>query len=51
MLVYAENEERIKEIDRIMNEMSPSSSEWGSRVSVDIYQVFLDEAPEVAQAA
>jgi hypothetical protein len=51
MLVYAENEQRIKEIDRIMNEMSPSSSEWGSRVSVDIYQVFLDEAPEVAQAA
>lgn len=51
MLVYAEDEKSIKEIDRIMNEMSPSSSGWGKRVSVDLYEVFLDEAPEVAQAA
>lgn len=51
MLVYAEDERRVREIDRIMNEMSPSSSEWGKRVSVDLYEVFLDEAPEVAQAA
>jgi hypothetical protein len=34
-----------------MNGMSPSSGEWGKRVSVDVYQVFLDESPEVAQAA
>jgi hypothetical protein len=51
MLVYAKDEQRIREIDRIMNDMSPSSVEWGSRVSVDMYEVFLDEAPEVAQAA
>jgi hypothetical protein len=51
MLVYAEDEQRIREIDRIMDGMSPSSGEWGGRVSVDVYEVFLDEAPEVAQAA
>ena len=51
MLVYAKTEERILEIDRIMNDMSPTSGEWGRRVSVDTYQVYLDEAPEVARAA
>ncbi len=51
MLVYAEDEQRIREIDRIMNDMSPSSGEWGKRVSVDTYEVYLDEAPEVARAA
>jgi hypothetical protein len=51
MLVYATSEERIREVDRIMNAMSPTSDQWGKRVSVDIYEVFLDEAPEAAQAA
>ena len=51
MLVYAEDEQGVREIDRIMNEMSPSSSGWGKRVSVDLYEVFLDESPAVAQAA
>ncbi|HEX5640892.1 MAG TPA: hypothetical protein VFZ86_00985 [Thermoleophilia bacterium] len=51
MLVYAETEEQIREIDRIMREMSPSSDEWGKRVSADLYEVFLDEAPGLAQAA
>ena len=51
MLVYAKDEQRIREIDRIMNDMSPSSGEWGRRVSVDVYQVYLDEAPEAARAA
>ena len=51
MLVYAETEEQISEIDRIMREMSPSSDGWGERVSADLYEVFLDEAPGLAQAA
>jgi hypothetical protein len=51
MIVYAKDEQRIREIDRIMNAMSPTSGEWGRRVSVDIYQVYLDEAPGVARAA
>ncbi len=28
-----------------MNEMSPSSGEWGRRVSAEVFEVFLDEAP------
>jgi hypothetical protein len=51
MLVYAETEEQIREVDRIMREMSPSSDGWGARVSADLYEVFLDEAPGLAQAA
>ena len=50
VLVYAKDEQRIREIDRIMNDMSPTSDEWGRRVSVDLYQVYLDEAPEAAAA-
>jgi hypothetical protein len=51
MLVYADDDKQIREVDRIMNEMSPTSGEWGRRVSVDIYEVFLDEAPAAARAA
>ena len=31
--------------------MSPSSDGWGKRVSAEIYEVYLDEAPGLAQAA
>jgi hypothetical protein len=51
MLVYAETGEQAREIDRIMDGMSPSSGEWGKRVSADVYEVFLDEEPGLAQAA
>ena len=51
MLVYAETREQAREIDRIMDGMSPSSGEWGKRVSADVYEVFLDEEPGLAQAA
>lgn len=51
MLVYAQTEDQIREVDRIMNDMSPSSEGWGKRVSVETYEVFLDESPGLAQAA
>ena len=51
MLVYAKTEDDIRQIDRIMNEMSPSTGEWGRRVSVEIYEVFLDKSPQLAKAA
>ena len=50
VLVYAETEEQVREIDRIMDEMSPSSG-LGKRVSAEVFEVFLDEAPGLAQAA
>ena len=51
VLVYAETEEQIREIDRIMDGMSPSSDGWGRRVSAEVYEVYVDEAPGLAQAA
>ena len=51
VLVYAETEEQAREIDRIMDGMSPSSGEWGERVSAEVYEVYLDEASGLAQAA
>jgi hypothetical protein len=51
VLAYAETEEQVREIDRIMDRMSPSSEGWGRRVSVEVYEVVLDEAPGLAQAA
>jgi len=51
MLVYAETEEQARQIDRIMDGMSPSTDEWGRRVSAEVYEVYLDEAPGLAQAA
>ena len=51
MLVYAETEDQIRDVDRIMDGMSPSSPGWGERVSVETYEVYLDESPQLAQAA
>ena len=51
VLVYAETEDQAKEIDRIMDGMSPSSDRWGRRVSNEVYEVFFDEAPGLSRAA
>jgi hypothetical protein len=51
VLVYADTEEQARQIDRIMDGMSPSSGEWGHRVSAEVYEVYLDEAPGLARAA
>ena len=51
VLVYAETADQVMEIDRIMDEMSPSTDGWGKRVSAELYEVYLDEAPGLAQAA
>ena len=51
VLVYADTQDQIREIDRIMDAMSPSSGGWGTRVSAELYEVYLDEAPGLAQAA
>lgn len=51
VLVYAETADQVREIDRIMDGMSPSSEGWGRRVSAESYEVFLDEAVEAARAA
>jgi hypothetical protein len=51
VLVYAETKDQIREVDRIMDAMSPSSADWGRRVSAELYEVYLDEAPGLAQAA
>ena len=51
VLVYAETADQVREIDRIMDKMSPSTDGWGKRVSAELYEVYLDEAPGLAQAA
>jgi len=51
VLVYSDTADQAREIDRIMNEMSPTSDEWGRRVSAEVFEVFLDEAPGMAKAA
>ena len=51
VLTYAETEEQAREIDRIMDRMSPSTDGWGRRVSAEVLEVYLDEAPGLAQAA
>jgi hypothetical protein len=51
VLVYAETEEQAREIDRLMDGMSPTSEGWGRRVSAEVLEVFFDEAPGLARAA
>jgi len=51
VLVYAETADQVREIDRIMDTMSPSTDGWGKRVSAELYEVYFDEAPGLAQAA
>jgi hypothetical protein len=50
-VVFCETEDQLREVDRIMQDMSPQTGE-GRRVSYDLYEVVLDESPaEAANAA
>ena len=49
--VYCSTEEQLREADRILSEMSPTSPGWGKRVSVDTYQVEFDEVLSLPKAA
>jgi hypothetical protein len=51
VLVYCETEDQVREVDRIMKEMSPTSGGWGERVSAELYEVSMDEVMSLAQAA
>ena len=51
MCVYCDTQEKLREADRIMNEMSPTSEGWGKRVSVDTYELAFDQVLKVAKAA
>jgi hypothetical protein len=42
-IVYCETEEQLREADRVLDSMSPRNADWGKRVSVDTYEVLLDE--------
>ena len=42
--VYCETREDVHEADEILSGMSPGSKGWGHRVSVDIYEVAMDES-------
>ncbi len=50
-IVYCETEEQLREADRIMDSMSPQNADWGKRVSVDTYEVLLDETTAVPRVA
>ena len=45
VLIYCDSEADAREVDRIMDGMSPQRGGWGKRVSSDLYEVVLDEAP------
>ncbi len=51
VIVYCETEDKLHEADRIMNAMSPRNADWGHRVSVDTYEVTLDEPTSIRSAA
>jgi hypothetical protein len=42
--VYCDTQEKLREANRILNSMSPATPGWGTRVSVDTYEVAFDEA-------
>lgn len=44
ILLYCDSEADAREVDRIMDGMSPQREGWGKRVSSDVYEVVLDEA-------
>jgi hypothetical protein len=50
-IVYCETEEQLREADRILDSMSPSNADWGRRVSVDTYEVVLDEITAARRGA
>jgi hypothetical protein len=43
-VIFCETEEDLRRIDQAMNEMSPPSGA-GTRASVEVYEVAVDEAP------
>ena len=45
VLIFCDSEADAREVDRIMDGMSPQRGGWGTRVSSDLYEVVLDEAP------
>ncbi len=51
MLLYCNDEAGCREVDRLMDAMSPRSDGWGHRVSRDIYEVLDDRALEAHRAA
>lgn len=44
LLFYAETADQVRGIRGFMDEMWPSSAGWGTRVSAELYEVYLDEA-------
>jgi hypothetical protein len=51
MLVYCASEDDCREVDRIMDGMSPQRNGWGHRVSRDVYEVLDDGTIEARRAA
>ena len=49
-IVFCDTEEKLHEADRILQEMSPQAGE-GRRVTRDLYEVALDEAPRAQRRA
>ena len=44
ILVYCDSQADAREVERIMDGMSPQRQGWGKRVSSEVYEVVLDEA-------
>jgi hypothetical protein len=47
VLLYCDSQADAREVDRIMDAMSPQRGGWGTRVSSDLYEVVVDEATAV----
>ena len=43
VLVYCDSQANAREVERIMDGMSPHRVGWGKRVSSEVYEVVLDE--------
>ena len=43
VIAFCETQDQVREVDRIMESMSPASDQ-GHRVSVDLYEVVVDES-------
>lgn len=44
LLFYAETAGQVRSIREFMDRIWPSSAGWGTRVSAELYEVYLDEA-------
>ena len=51
ILLYCESEADVREVDRIMDGMSPQREGWGKRVSRDVYEVVFDKGIAARRAA